>query len=606
MRSVTRFPFSGMRAWTVALALLAVAVLLSGCAAPTEKSEFAGPDWSRGILVGKSHINNRPSIVWNAADGTALIAWLANTEHGWRLQIARVTSQLNITTTTLPFAMRAPTRPQMVLTEQGMLHLLWLETPSDQRPGLYHTRAATDGTPVANPVRISGDGSDVAGYCTFSAVDGALDVLWADVSGGSAQLFHARLADSGEVIVAPHALGIAGADPYAAVDGEGVVHLTWHASQVMGAEKILYATLDPATLRVSEPTVMASFPVGTGQALHPPEIALESGWVYVIWSLEQRGGGLTPGTAETQYQAFPIGQPERRSGGPIYVPALAKPEYQSATGAFNYAHLYPLASRDGDAVVLRNPSDYVYMQFAVPGQRDEAGLFLATNMAMPRRAGKIQIAFVALDDGRVKGYEVAVRTLSGSMRPSAAVDDTGAFHLACLGVGGFGTYEVLYASTAPEIRSALNRLTTQDLLGLLLGRTWTTASALSFFPMLVIWLFLPFAWLVVFYLARPDADLTTRTGCVGLAVAIALYLFSKLFMLPAFLWYAPFLDIVPPRYEWVVLLGFPALLLGLGLLAMRAYIRRSERKVVMFAFAIFAATDALLSLALYMPNAMGG
>ncbi|GAB4408682.1 MAG: hypothetical protein Kow00123_21820 [Anaerolineales bacterium] len=591
---------------SVLITLLAAVVLLSGCAAAAEKTEFAGPDWSRGIRVGTSHINNRPSILWDSASGNAVISYLTNTEQGWRIQIARVNAQAEVSAATLPFPMRAPTRQQMVGGGQDTLHLFWLDSPSGQRPGLYHARAKTDATPLDEPVRISGDASDVTGYCTFRAADGALDVLWADVSGGNPQMVHARLADSGEILIAPHALGIAGADPYAAVDNNGTVHLAWHLGQAMGAEKILYATLDPATLEVSEPTVMASFPMGTGLALYPPEIALETGWVYVIWSLEQRGGGLTPGTAETQYQAFPIGQPQRHSGGPVYLPALAKPEYQAASGAFNYAHLYPLASGDGGAVVLRSPSDHVYMPYAVPGQRDEAALFVASSMALPRRTGKVQIAFALLDDGRVKGYEVAVRTLSGSLRPAAAVDDEGAFHVACLGVGGFGTYEVLYASTSLAVRAVLNRMTGADVMALLLGKTWSAASALSFFPMLVIWLFLPFAWLVGFYLARPDADLTTRTGRVGLIVAIVLYLFSKLFMLPAFLWYAPFLDVVPPRYEWVVLFGFPALLLGVGILAMRAYIRRSERKVVMFAFGIFAATDAILSLIFYMPNAMGG
>ncbi|MDH7489868.1 MAG: hypothetical protein QHH80_10210 [Anaerolineae bacterium] len=591
---------------SVLIALLAAVVLLSGCAAAAEKTEFAGPDWSRGIRVGKSHINNRPSILWDSASANAVISYLTNTEQGWRIQIARVNAQAQVSATTLPFPMRAPTRQQMVGGGQGTLHLFWLDTPSGQRPGLYHARATTDGTPLDEPVRISGDASDVTGYCTFRVAEGALDVLWSDVSHGDPQMFHARLADSGEIVIVPHALGIAGADPYAAVDTSGMVHLAWHLGQAMSAEKILYATLDPASLQVSEPTVMASFPMGTGLALYPPEVALETGWVYVIWSLEQRGGGLTPGTAETLYQAFPIGQPQRHSGGPVYLPALAKPEYQAASGAFNYAHLYPLASRNGGAVILRSPSDYVYMQYAVPGQRDEAALFVSSSMALPRRTGKIQIAFALLDDGRVKGYEVAVRTLSGSLRPAVAVDDEGAFHLACLGVGGFGTYEVLYASTLPAVRAVLNRMTGADVMALLLGKTWSAASALSFFPMLVIWLFLPFAWLVGFYLARPDADLNTRPGRVGLIVAIVLYLFSKLFMLPAFLWYAPFLDVVPPRYEWVVLFGFPALLLGLGVLAMRAYIRRSERKVVMFAFAIFAATDAILSLIFYMPNAMGG
>jgi len=156
------------------------------------------------------------------------------------------------------------------------------------------------------------------------------------------------------------------------------------------------------------------------------------------------------------------------------------------------------------------------------------------------------------------------------------------------------------------VRTALNHITWEDIGASVMGRTWSTASALSFFPLLVIWLFLPFAWLVGFYLFRPDSDLTAATGRVGLIVAIALYLFSKLFMLPAFLWYAPFLDIISPKFELVVLLGVPAVIMGLGLLAMRAYIRRADRKVVMFAFAIFAGIDSVLSLILYMPNAMGG
>jgi hypothetical protein len=79
-----------------------------------------------------------------------------------------------------------------------------------------------------------------------------------------------------------------------------------------------------------------------------------------------------------------------------------------------------------------------------------------------------------------------------------------------------------------------------------------------------------------------------------------------MFILPAFLWYAPFLDMISPRFELVVLLGVPAVVLSLAVLAMWAYIRRSDRKVVLFAFAIFAGIDAVLSLILYIPNAIGG
>jgi hypothetical protein len=246
------------------------------------------------------------------------------------------------------------------------------------------------------------------------------------------------------------------------------------------------------------------------------------------------------------------------------------------------------------------------MHFPISGQRSEVGLLLSSYMALPRRSGNNQVAFVSLQGGKIRGYEAAAAVSLGSLRPVAAADDEGGIHLVWLTPAGFGRYDIYYASTATTVRAALNRVTWEDIGTSAAGRTWSTATALAFFPLMVIWLLLPFTWLVGFYLLRPDSDLTTRAGRVALIVAIALYLFSKLFMLPAFLWYAPFLDIILPKFELVVVLGVPLLIMALALLAMRAYIRRSDRKVVLFAFAIFAGIDAIVSLMLYMPNAMGG
>ena len=148
----------------------------------------------------------------------------------------------------------------------------------------------------------------------------------------------------------------------------------------------------------------------------------------------------------------------------------------------------------------------------------------------------------------------------GSLRPVAAADDEGGIHLVWLTPAGFGKYDIYYASTATAVRAALNRVTWEDIGTSAAGSTWNTATALSFFPLMVIWLLLPFTWLVGFYLFRPDSDLTMRTGKLALVVAIALYLFSKLFMLPAFLWYATFMDIISPRFEPVVVLVVPLLI----------------------------------------------
>jgi hypothetical protein len=589
------------------LALLLIATLLTGCSPEVEKSEFAGPDWSRGVKVGTSSINNRPGIVWEPNAGGALIVWLFQDSTGWHFQFARLDGQGSVSASrTLSFSMRFPTRAQFIRDSQGGLHLFWLDSVGGTQPGLYHARISAESEILAEAQRLTDPASDVSGYTVAEVVPGALDIFASDVSSGTPLLYHARLGSSGGFLIEPHSLGLAGSNPSSAVDSHRIAHLTWNLRQGLAAEQIMYAAFDSQTNEVGNPVALATFPLGTGLSLYAPEVGLETGRVYVFWALEQRGGGLSPGTAQTHYRTFPTGHPEQATGGALALPPLARPDYETATGAFNYQALFYVTDpASGEPIPFRS-AEYTYMHSAISGQRDEVGLFVSSDMALPKRQEKSQIALVVFADGRPKGYEVAGRQVSGSLRPIGVADDEGAIHLAWLSVGGFGNYDIYYATTAPSVRNALNRVTWEDIGAAVMGRTWSTATALSFFPIAIMWFLLPFAWLVGFYLFRPDSDLTTRAGRVALGVAIALYMFSKMFILPAFLWYAPFLDMISPRFELVVLLGVPAVVLSLAVLAMWAYIRRSDRKVVLFAFAIFAGIDAVLSLILYIPNAIGG
>jgi len=590
----------GVARTIVGLLLVLATLFLSGCQSTPATTEFAGPDWSRGKLLGVSAINNRPGIAWDSAGKNAIVTWLTTSEGAWRFQLARVDDRGGIVSSqTLSLALRLPTHAQFLRDGAGGFHLFWLDSESGGRPGLYHAQVTAQGEVISAPLKISSAESDVTGYGMTEALAGTLDIFWSDVTKGAEGLYHARLSANDEFAVAPHALGAGGEHPSPATDASGTVHLAWHKTGTLGSEQILYATFDPKTLTLSQETEMDAFPTGMGLSLYPPEVALDNDHVYLVWSLERRAGGLAPGTAQTTLATFPIGHPEQHAESELLLPATLQRDYPTASGVFNYRRLAPLPK------TVRGISDYTYMPFAIPCQRAEAGLMLSTYMAPPRRQGEIQIAFVALGGGEVKGFQTAARTRSSSMRPVAVADETGAIHLVWLDAAGFGAYEVYYASTSPSVKAALNAITVDDVITSVVGRTWSMAAALSFFPMLVVWMFLPFAWLVLFYLLRPDSDLRTRTGWVGLGVAMALYLVSKLFMLPAFLWYAPFLDIAPANLENLLVFGFPVLIAAIGLLAMRSYIRRSDRKVVLIAFAIFAFTDSILSLILYMPNVMG-
>ena len=625
------------RAWWVNPVWLLMLLALAGCAPNTGKSEYAGPDWSRGEFLGRASISQRPGLAWDAGSESALLVWLATVDDQWRLQFARVNGKGQLVALhALPLALRRPTQPRLWYDSLGGLHLFWLDAEESALLGLYHVRLSVRGEVLGEPQRLSAKSSELNGYALAEGVPGQVALFWSDSATSPAELYYAGLRVNGAPNEPPRALGLPGKHPACAADTQGRIHLVWHAPEALGAERIYYASLAPRTMALGGLNLQAAFPAGTGLSLYPPEIGLEHGRVYILWSQERRGGGAGPGTATTYYQTFLISDPASRTGGTLDLPALARPGYAPATsapgnGRLNYRalaylgqepHEEPPVRTDGGSRwspqallglwghtttdLVHEPSEYTYMPYVIPGERGELALVVANRMAMPRREGKIQVAFAVLQGGQVRGYQVAGRTRTIALRPVAVADSRGAIHLAWLEASGFGQYDLYYASTSPAVRDALNRLSTEDVLDMFLGRAWDAATALAFFPVLIVWWFVPFAFLVFFQVSRPESDLRHRAGMVALVAAIVLYLLSKFLLFPALLWYAPYLDAVPTAWEGVLFFGLPALIAALSLLAMQGYIRRSERKVALFAFVLFAGLDSVLSLLVYMPGAFGG
>ena len=611
------------------LAILLSAVALAGCGAATQKSEFAGPDWSRGILLGEAAINNRPSLILDPQSGDAMAVWLAQQDGVWRFEYRRVDGQGQVVSATaLPLSLRYPTYARLVRDDGGGIHLFWRDTATSGLQEVYRARISSQGEVLSEPQRLSGQ-TDAGNYAVVEAVRGGLDVFWSDTSGANPVLYHARYGDSGEEIVSPHSLDVWASGPSCALDSDGLIHLAWHWRDAHRGEHVYYGTFDPETLQLSEPLRLASATSGTGAAFHAPEIGLDATHVYVFWSQELRKGGFfDAGNAWSYYHTFPIGHPEARTGDTFHVPGSFDPGYVSATGSLNYQSLAYLAQapevsgiakeqkqklrssvhrwHKWDPEVWIVDKEYTYLPNVIPGQRDELTVVLSVFVAEPQRSmdGWVQIAMAVMDEGQWKGYQLAGATRSTSMRPVAVASEKGEIHLAWIDAGGFGRYEVFYASTAPTVQDTLNRITLADVVAEIAGGAWSATAALSFFPVVLLWVLIPLTWMVVFAVIRPDSDLRTRAGKVAVGVALLLYLLSKFFLFPAFLSYAPFLGIVAPQFQGLIYLGLPLLLAGLGLLALRTYARRSQRQVTLIAFGLFVLVDAILSLVLYMPGAI--
>jgi len=218
----------------------------------------------------------------------------------------------------------------------------------------------------------------------------------------------------------------------------------------------------------------------------------------------------------------------------------------------------------------------------------------------------VQVVWAIFAGGDIKGYQLPAR-VGNAMRPGGVIDSDGNVHLAWLNAGGFGRYEVYYATTSEMAKANLDKVTLQDRAMDLLSAAWTLAPALGFFPpILLLWGFASFVWVVVFYVVKVEGGLERRPAQIALVIAILLYLFSKLFLMPGVLFmYAPFVDKLPEHLQIVSVLVTPFVTLLAGLGALLLYFRRKQYRSLFVAYMIFVLTDSLLSLVIYIPSWVG-
>ncbi len=578
----------------LALVVLCLALVITGCQAGTQKTRKILPDWSRGQHVGVTALN-RPihalpengyvHLVWVAAEGKAL--QYVRLDNAGKIQVS----------TDLEVGGAHPSDPQLVLHADGSLSVLWTDNPHIPR-ALFLARFSRGGQLLSEPVRLSIEGARVSDYMMAHNADGTVDVFWSTENPAEGGIYHLRLSADDQVVTANRLLVNNGAKPTLQVARDGLTHLAWVGGGALQENSVYYAVFDPSTGELGSQTRVGFYRAGTGLTAYGPVLGLDSKMVYLFWALEQRGGGYgTSGEAQTFLVSFPPGEPAFSEPLILDIPGVAQPEYQVTAGSLPYRRL---ASADAGW-----RTSLLYMPAALGGQNEELGVFLAGQVATRSRSST-EVVWAIFADGRLKGYQLPIK-LGDTLRPTGVVDGRGNVHLIWLTVAGFGRYDVYYASTSDAVKASLDRVTVQDWAMDFLNALWNLAPALGFFPpIFLLWGIAPFAWVIGFYVVKVEGGLERRSAQVALVVAILLYLFSKLFLMPGPLFYAPFMDSLPQNLQFVAVFGTLLFTLLVALGALFLYFRRRKYRSLFVAFAIFILTDALLSLIIYVPGWLGG
>ena len=574
----------------LALALLSLGLAASGCQAGAVKTPKVLPDWSRAQLVGVSAANQPISLAAEDDYVHALfVAAEAQTLHYLRLDSSG-NPQVSVD---LELDGAHPSWPELLLRADGSLLAFWTDNPDIPR-ALFVASLSREGQLLADPQQLSLPGVRVATFAVADNADGSVDVFWANEIPGEGGIYHLELGPGGGVVTDNVLLIAGGAEPSLQVGEDGMIHLGWVEEQELMVQDVYYGLFDPSPSQLRARTRAGSYKTMTGLVAYPPVVALDDSTVYLFWALERRGGGLTgAGNAETSFVTFPLAEPRYQDARTLNIPHLARPSYETASGSLPYERLAsPKAAW---------PTSLLYMPSTSGGQGQEVGLYLVAEVATQTQSSR-EVVWAIFSNGELEGYQLPAQA-GGAMRPRGVVDERGNAHLVFLNAAGFGRYEIYYASTSDAAKANLDRVTMQDRANSFFGALWTLAPAMGFFPpVLLLWSFVSFVWVVVFYFVKTEGGLDRRPAQIALVVSILLYLAAKLILAPGVLFYAPFLDRLPPNLHFVTVLGTPLVTLLVALGALWVYFRRRLYRSLFAAWVIFVLTDAILSMIIYMPQ----
>jgi hypothetical protein len=591
---------SNLRHLLVALSV-ALLILTTACSSTYERSDAPTGDWSRGILLGESSVKQSVAL---EVDGEMNVhmAWTeAPSESTRAVRYARLDPQGRVTLLrTLTEDLTYPRQPQLLVDRNGRVHVALL-SKSEDAMSIHHTRLDATGNP-ATFTRLTDGARDVTTFQMFITTEGEANLIWStDPDDEHAGIYLAALTDSGleaERIILPEAMDphvLMAQDP---LSGKIASHMVWTYRSGFSAREIHYAELDGAELTPTGGQRLATFEYAESATYQPPVIGIESERVYVLWSVQNLGGGLTPTAADTYYVSFPVGQPELQDPQDIKLPTDHRPQYEDRSASYGYERLAPIP----DQVYS---TDFINAPAVISSWGDELPAAVSVIIESPSKQF-MQLAMVVLEDGEVAGYQLANETSNASVRPTFEADTEGDLHLAWLDAAGFGSYNVYYATTAPAAKEWLDRTTVEDIGTQAADLAWGVLSAIGFLPLTLMWNAPALVSLVLFYLFARQELLDELGAKIALAVSCVVYLGVKTLFLPGLLSAGtPFVYLVSQEFAPVLNTIIPILVLVLALIGLMIYLRwqRSGGPPSLFkAYLVFALIDSVLTAVLYAPR----
>lgn len=569
-------------------------LLLVSCANEEATYQWVkAPGWSRAIAVGITHVGDPAPVSFDETGNSYFFVIEGEDEPRPRLlsYSPQMTQNWDVP---LPITLTLPDKPTL-FWQQGGLNAYWLSNRA-----LYYARLNAEGDVIIAPTLLSHDEVEIDSYHVMYDQQGNADIWFAGVRRAPG-LYRLVLSANG-VISAAALVDPTGFAPQLVLDQNDVVHAIW-AQYPPGSStfSIYYADYAAGQFQIDLVRHILDISVSPTSIVQGPEIGLDTNNVYLFWTIEVRTGPST-GAIETRYVTFTPGQPETMTAAmPLAAPTTDDLMYE--TWASDGFVAGPRANPNAPQYTPTSATKDVARSETIASELPLA--LLNTNVQYEYRQINSQVAVLYLENGQPTGYQLLSYSTGLARVPFLRADSANHLYLTWLEADEGGGFHVYFASTAPQTKTVLDKLSGNDFMQLLGVTLFGMLSGVVLSPLVVfLWMIAPMviAGGTLFVQRSYSEDRLTTGTVVSIMLALGAYWVVKQFALPNIFEDVPFqvwIPIIPVGLEDVLRLGVPIILTLIGVVV--AWFATIRRHIVspLYFMLVFGLVDGVLTMAVY-------
>lgn len=569
-------------------------LLLAACAGGEATYQWVkAPGWSRALAVGITHVGDPAPVSFDEAGNSYFFVIEGKDEP--RPRLLSYSPQMTVNwDVSLPMTLTLPDKPTLFWQRDG-LNAYWLSNRA-----LYYARLNAEGDVIVAPTLLSHNEVEIDSYHVIYDQQGNADIWFAGVRRAPGLY---RLVLSAEGVVSAAALvDPSGFAPQLVRDQNDVVHAIWAQYHPDSSNfTIYYVDYAVGQFQIDLVQHILDISVNPTSILQGPEIGLDTSTVYLFWTIEVRTGPST-GAIETRYVTFAPGQPETMSAAtPLTAPTTDDLMYE--TWASDRFMAGPRTNPNVPQYTLTSATKDVARSETIAAELPLA--LLNTNVQYEYRQINSQVAMLYLENGQPTSYQLLSYSTGLARVPFLQADVDNHLALTWLEADEEGGFHVYFASTAPQTKAVLDKLSGSDFIQLLGVTLFGMLSGIVLSPLVVfLWMIAPMviAGGTLLVQRSYSEDKLTIGTLVSIALAMGAYWVVKQFALPNIFEDVPFqvwIPIIPVGLENILRVGMPVVMTLIGVVV--AWFTTIRRHIVspLYFMLVFGLVDGVLTMSIY-------